>query len=191
MPAVLLCSALSRSRRCEGGRVPLGAWRNPREPRSPLWRTEPRARTSGIAPSAARYTRSCATISRPSTPRSMKGRSRSSCRSTRERSLKRILIALSCVEASRAFDVARVARVAWWHSPAEGEDFVHPAWAGECARRRRISSSTCCRLRWPLRQWVLTFPFSWRRRLAQDGAFLGALGRIFVDTSTGPPTAVL
>jgi Transposase zinc-binding domain len=28
-----------------------------------------------------------------------------------------------------------------------------------------------------LRQWVLTFPFSWRRRLAQDGALLGRLSR--------------
>ena len=28
-----------------------------------------------------------------------------------------------------------------------------------------------------LRQWVLTFPFAWRRRLAQDGALLGALPR--------------
>jgi hypothetical protein len=26
-----------------------------------------------------------------------------------------------------------------------------------------------------LRQWVLTFPFPWRRRLAQDGALLGNL----------------
>jgi hypothetical protein len=33
-----------------------------------------------------------------------------------------------------------------------------------------------------LRQWVLTFPFSWRRRLAQDGALLGRLTRIFVET---------
>jgi hypothetical protein len=33
-----------------------------------------------------------------------------------------------------------------------------------------------------LRQWVLTFPFGWRRRLALDGALLGALTRIFVDT---------
>ncbi len=32
-----------------------------------------------------------------------------------------------------------------------------------------------------LRQWVLTFPFPWRSRLAQDGALLGALTRIFVD----------
>jgi hypothetical protein len=30
------------------------------------------------------------------------------------------------------------------------------------------------------RQWVLTFPFSWRRRLAQDGALLGRLTRIAV-----------
>jgi hypothetical protein len=29
-----------------------------------------------------------------------------------------------------------------------------------------------------LRQWVLTFPFPWRRRLAQDGALLGNLTRI-------------
>ena len=33
-----------------------------------------------------------------------------------------------------------------------------------------------------LRQWVLTFLFSWRRRLAQDGALLGRLTRIFVET---------
>ena len=33
-----------------------------------------------------------------------------------------------------------------------------------------------------LRQWVLTFPFPWRRRLAHDGELLGALTRIFVDT---------
>jgi hypothetical protein len=33
-----------------------------------------------------------------------------------------------------------------------------------------------------LRQWVLTFPFSWRRRLACDGALLSALSRIFVET---------
>jgi hypothetical protein len=33
-----------------------------------------------------------------------------------------------------------------------------------------------------LRQWVLTFPFSWRRRLAQDGALLGRLARIAVET---------
>ena len=32
-----------------------------------------------------------------------------------------------------------------------------------------------------LRQWVLTFPFSWRPRLAQDGALLGRLTRIFVE----------
>ncbi len=31
-----------------------------------------------------------------------------------------------------------------------------------------------------LRQWVLTFP--WRRRLAQDGALLGRLTRIAVET---------
>jgi hypothetical protein len=33
-----------------------------------------------------------------------------------------------------------------------------------------------------LRQWVLTFPFPWRRRLAQDGALFGALTRIFVES---------
>ena len=32
-----------------------------------------------------------------------------------------------------------------------------------------------------LRQWVLTFPFPWRRRLAQDGVLLGKLTRIFVE----------
>ncbi len=34
----------------------------------------------------------------------------------------------------------------------------------------------------PLRQWVLTFPFSWRRRLAHNGELLGALTRLFVET---------
>jgi hypothetical protein len=33
-----------------------------------------------------------------------------------------------------------------------------------------------------LRQWVLTFPFPWRRRLSQDGALLGKLTRIFLGT---------
>ena len=33
-----------------------------------------------------------------------------------------------------------------------------------------------------LRQWVLTFPFHWRARLAHDGALLSALTRVFVDT---------
>jgi hypothetical protein len=33
-----------------------------------------------------------------------------------------------------------------------------------------------------LRQWVLTFPFPWRRRLAQDGALFGALTRILVES---------
>jgi hypothetical protein len=36
-----------------------------------------------------------------------------------------------------------------------------------------------------LRQWVLTFPFAWRRRLAQDGALLGTLTRLFVQTVHG------
>ena len=34
----------------------------------------------------------------------------------------------------------------------------------------------------PLRQWVLTVPFPWRKRLAYDGALLGAVTRIFVST---------
>jgi hypothetical protein len=34
----------------------------------------------------------------------------------------------------------------------------------------------------PLRQWVLTVPHPWRKRLAYDGALLGALTRIFVST---------
>ena len=33
-----------------------------------------------------------------------------------------------------------------------------------------------------LRQWVLTFPYAWRRRLSQDGALLRVLTRIFVET---------
>jgi hypothetical protein len=33
-----------------------------------------------------------------------------------------------------------------------------------------------------LRQWVLTSPFSWRRRLAQDAGLLGRRTRIVVET---------
>ncbi len=36
-----------------------------------------------------------------------------------------------------------------------------------------------------LRQWVLTFPFPWRWRLAQDGALFGQLTRLFVETVQG------
>jgi hypothetical protein len=36
-----------------------------------------------------------------------------------------------------------------------------------------------------LRQWVLTFPFAWRPRLARDGGLLRALTRIFVQTVNG------
>ena len=36
-----------------------------------------------------------------------------------------------------------------------------------------------------LRQWVLTFPFAWRRALARDGALLGSLTRIFEQTVQG------
>jgi len=32
----------------------------------------------------------------------------------------------------------------------------------------------------PLRQWVLTVPFAWRKRLGYDGALLSALTRLFV-----------
>jgi hypothetical protein len=34
----------------------------------------------------------------------------------------------------------------------------------------------------PLRQWVLTFPFPWRKRLGYDGPLLSALTRIFITT---------
>jgi hypothetical protein len=34
----------------------------------------------------------------------------------------------------------------------------------------------------PLRQWVLTFPFAWRKRLGYDAPLLGALARRFVQT---------
>ena len=41
-----------------------------------------------------------------------------------------------------------------------------------------------------LRQWVLTFPFSWRRRLAQDGALLGRLTRASSWRRCWPSTPV-
>ena len=34
----------------------------------------------------------------------------------------------------------------------------------------------------PLRQWVMTLPYAWRRRVAYDGALLGLLTRVFVKT---------
>ncbi len=33
-----------------------------------------------------------------------------------------------------------------------------------------------------LRQWMLTFPFAWRRRLAKNGALFADLTRLFVET---------
>ena len=37
----------------------------------------------------------------------------------------------------------------------------------------------------PLRQFVVTFPFELRQRLAYDGRALGAVGRIFMDSVLG------
>jgi len=37
----------------------------------------------------------------------------------------------------------------------------------------------------PLRQFVLTLPFELRARVAFDGALLGAVGRLFVDSVLG------
>ena len=48
--------------------------------------------------------------------------------------------------------------------------------------RRFSGPATCGEPQSGLRQWVLSFPFSWRRRLAQDGALLGRLTRIAVET---------
>jgi hypothetical protein len=35
----------------------------------------------------------------------------------------------------------------------------------------------------PLRPWVLTVPFAWRKRLGYDGPLLSALTRLFVQTA--------
>ena len=40
-----------------------------------------------------------------------------------------------------------------------------------------------------LRQWVLTFPFAWRARLAHDGGLLSVLTRLFVDSVSAAYTA--
>jgi hypothetical protein len=37
----------------------------------------------------------------------------------------------------------------------------------------------------PVRQWVITFPFGWRKRLGYDAELLGALGSRFVKTVLG------
>jgi hypothetical protein len=37
----------------------------------------------------------------------------------------------------------------------------------------------------PVRQWVVTFPFAWRKRLGYDAELLGALGSLFVKTVLG------
>ena len=69
-----------------------------------------------------------------------------------------------------------------------GEDFVKErGFCPSCTGRRMCS--TAANLiehvlpRVALRQWVLTFPFRWRRRLAQDGELLGHLSRLFASTS--------
>ena len=55
-----------------------------------------------------------------------------------------------------------------------------------CTGRRMCSTSANLMERMlpvaALRQWVLTFPFPWRGRLAHDGALLSALTRLFVET---------
>ena len=47
---------------------------------------------------------------------------------------------------------------------------------------RFIVRSSCMRPEVTRRQRVLTFPFQWRRRLAQDGSLPGSLTRIFVES---------
>ena len=56
----------------------------------------------------------------------------------------------------------------------------------------RLSSSSSARIDGrspaplrPLRQWVLTVPFAWRKRVACDGPLLGEVTRIFVSTELG------
>ena len=55
-----------------------------------------------------------------------------------------------------------------------------------CLGRRMASTAAnlvqCVLPPAPLRQWVLTVPFAWRKRLAYDGELLGAVTRIFVST---------
>jgi hypothetical protein len=70
----------------------------------------------------------------------------------------------------RGFDAAHATKAGSSRSAARAAASAPLAWADGCA-----SSSACYR---PLRQWVLTFPFPWRPRLAHDGALLGALSRI-------------
>jgi hypothetical protein len=58
-----------------------------------------------------------------------------------------------------------------------------------CMGRRMASTATnlveCVLPPSPLRQWVLTVPFAWRKRLAYDGELLGAVTRIVVSTVLG------
>ena len=58
-----------------------------------------------------------------------------------------------------------------------------------CMGRRMASTATnlvdCVLPSCPLRQWVLTVPFAWRKRLAYDGKLLGAVTRIAVSTVLG------
>ena len=58
-----------------------------------------------------------------------------------------------------------------------------------CLGRRMASTAAnlvqCVLPPAPLRQWVLTVPFAWRKRLAYDGELLGAVTRIFVSTVLG------
>jgi hypothetical protein len=59
-----------------------------------------------------------------------------------------------------------------------------PCWAGRmCATAANLIERTLPEV--GLRQWVLTFPFAWRRRLAQDGELLGRVTRIFVKVVHG------
>ena len=65
--------------------------------------------------------------------------------------------------------------------PPQGETSPRPPRAG----LRTLTHRLVGRVLPPqsgLRQWVLTFPFPWRRRLARDGTLLSNLTRIFVET---------
>lgn len=91
----------------------------------------------------------------------------------------RISTAGYSAEASRGSSATSATRVGWWPSRARAEGFC-PSCMG---RRMCVTAANLIERVLPevaLRQWVLTFPFAWRRRLAQDGALFGALTRIFV-----------
>ena len=125
-------------------------------------------------PRRARCTRWCATTYRHSTLWLRMGL-RHRCPRSCATSSSAIWNVESYVEVSPGFSATPVTSSGSWRSAAKVGPFVHVVWADAWPRAPRISWHVLPMV--PLRQFVITFPFELRARLAYDGKLLGAATR--------------